>query len=53
MGIVKVLEHELLNVLNNRNTLVGEFKKAISLWKEKKYELSGVQVGKIVGILLE
>lgn len=53
LGIVKVVVHELINIFHNEKDITNEFKKAIQYWKDKKYELCGVQVGKIVGVLLE
>ncbi|KAG2381677.1 hypothetical protein C9374_006061 [Naegleria lovaniensis] len=53
LGIVKVIVHELINIFHNEKDITNEFKKAIQYWKDKKYELCGVQVGKIVGVLLE
>ena len=52
-GIVKVIVHEIVNIFHNGRDIASEFKKAISFWKLQKWELCGVQVGKIVGILLE
>lgn len=53
LGIIKVLVHETINIFHNSENLTNEFKNAIQYWKDKKYELCGVQVGMIVGVLLE
>lgn len=52
-GIVKVIVHEIVNIFHNGRDIAKEFKNAIAYFKAQKYELAGVQVGKIVGILLE
>ncbi|KAG2381678.1 hypothetical protein C9374_006062 [Naegleria lovaniensis] len=53
LGVVKVLVHEAINIFHNGQNITTEFKNAIQYWKDKKYELCGVQVGMIVGVLLE
>ncbi|KAL9652607.1 hypothetical protein ABK040_015570 [Willaertia magna] len=52
-GIVKVIAHEVVNIFHHEKDIVSDFKKAIEYWKQRKFELCGVQVGKIVGILLK
>ena len=53
MGIVKVVVSELVNIFHNEKNLTTDFKNAIQYWKAKNFDLCGVMVGKIVGILIE
>ena len=52
-GLVKFVYDELTNIYKNRVSIVNEFKKAIQMFKAQDYKNAGIQLGEIVGVLLE
>ena len=52
-GIVEVIVKEVVNIFHHGKDITNDFKNLISFWEQQKYELAGVQLGKIVGILIK
>jgi hypothetical protein len=44
---------EIINIFTHGKEITEDVKNFLKYWKEQKYELAGVAMGKIAGILLE
>jgi len=52
-SFIKIIYKEVINIFAHGRELTTDFKNAIKYFKERKFQLAGYQVGRIVGILLE
>lgn len=53
LGIIKILYKEAIVIWSHGKEITSDFKNAIKYWKAQQFQLAGVQVGKIVGFLLD
>jgi len=51
-GILHIIVKEAINIFHHGRELTSDFKSAIQFWQQRNWNLCGVNVGKIVGILL-
>jgi hypothetical protein len=52
-GIIEVVIKETINIFSHHREITNDFKNLILFWEQQKYELAGVQLGKLVGLLLK
>jgi hypothetical protein len=52
-GIIKVLYKEFINIFTHGKEITVDVQNFLKYWKAQQYELAGVAMGKIAGILLE
>ena len=52
VGIIEVIIKETVNIFSHHKEITGDIKNAFTFWEEQKYQLAGVQVGKLLGFLI-
>uniref|UniRef100_A0A7S1KRU6 Uncharacterized protein n=1 Tax=Percolomonas cosmopolitus TaxID=63605 RepID=A0A7S1KRU6_9EUKA len=50
--VLKIIIKEAVNIFHHSKELTSDFKSAIQFWEQRNFNLCGVSVGKLVGILL-
>jgi hypothetical protein len=52
-GIIEVIVKEAVNIFSHHKDITNDIKNAYSFWGQGKYQLAGVQVGKLLGFLIQ
>jgi hypothetical protein len=52
-GIIEIVIKESINIFAHKKEITQDIQRGVSYWNQQKYELCGVQVGKLVGFLIK